>query len=116
MKKVVIIGVGLMGGSLGMALRKVKKNSTRKYEIFGIGRNVRSLQLAKSKGAVDGFSSEIKDVSGADIAVICQPVDMIADTYKKISKYLSKETVVTDIGSIKLNIETEINGIIRKNK
>lgn len=116
MKRVAIIGVGLMGGSLGMALRKVKKNSQRKYDIFGIGRNIKSLQLAKTKGAIDGFSSDIKDVAGADIVVICQPVDIVVNTYKQIAQYLSKKTIVTDIGSIKLNIENEINDIIKQNK
>lgn len=115
MKKVAIIGVGLMGGSLGMALRNIKKNSLRKYEILGIGRNIESLRLAKAKGAVDRYSSDIKDIAGSDIAVICLPVDMVAGAYKEAAKYLSKEAVVTDIGSVKFNIETKINEF-KKNK
>jgi len=115
MKKVVIIGVGLMGGSLGMALRKAKSRSKKCYSVLGIGRNIKSLRLAKKKGAVDDYSTDIKDIAGADIVVICCPVDMIVQTYKLTAQYVSKKTVITDIGSVKLSIDSQIQKLIKKN-
>ena len=52
MKTVAIIGVGLMGGSLGIALRHILKNGVRQYDVIGIGRNIKNLKLAKDKNAV----------------------------------------------------------------
>ena len=49
MKTVAIIGVGLMGGSLGIALRHISKNGSRLYDVIGIGRNTKKLQLTWSR-------------------------------------------------------------------
>ena len=116
MKTVAIIGVGLMGGSLGIALRHVLKNGKRLYEVIGIGRNVKSLRLAKDKNAVDSYSTDISCVSKADIVFICSPVDTIVDIYKTVSKFVTKKTIVADIGSIKFNVDDKIKKIKEKNK
>jgi len=107
---VAIIGVGLMGGSLGMALRQ------HKYKVIGIGRNLKKLQIAKKTGAVDCFYNDIKYVSTADIIVICLPVDKIVETYKNLAKIVSDTAVICDIGSVKYNITKEINKIIKAHK
>lgn len=114
MKKIAIIGVGLMGGSLGIAL----KNGTNKkqYNIIGIGRNEKKLRKAKKLNAVDSFSVDISSVRDADIVFICSPVDTVTDIYKIVSKYVKKGAVVADIGSTKENIEKEINVLRKKNK
>ncbi|MDD5021365.1 MAG: prephenate dehydrogenase/arogenate dehydrogenase family protein [Endomicrobiaceae bacterium] len=116
MQKVAILGVGLMGGSLGMALKNVYKNKEREYFILGIGRKIKNLKIAKQKGAVDEFSTNIEDIKNSDIVVICYPVDMIVDTYKRVAKIVSKKTIIIDIGSIKSDIEQSINNLIKRNK
>ncbi len=116
MKTVAIIGVGLMGGSLGIALRHILKNGSRQYEVIGIGRNIKNLKLAKDKNAVDSYSTDISAVKCADIVFICSPVDTIVDFYKKIAEFADKKTIVCDIGSIKLNVDTKIKQLQQKNK
>ena len=116
MKTVAIIGVGLMGGSLGIALRHISKNGQRQYDVVGIGRNIKKLKLAKDKNAVDSYSTNIEAVKCADIVFICSPVDMIVDFYKEVSKYVDKRTIICDIGSIKFNVDNKIKQVQQKNK
>ena len=116
MKTVAIIGVGLMGGSLGIALRHISKNGSRLYDVIGIGRNIKKSQLAKDKNAVDSYSTNIDVVKCADIVFICSPVDMIVDFYKEVAKFVSKKTIVCDIGSIKFNVDNKIKQLQQKNK
>lgn len=116
MKTVAIIGVGLMGGSLGIALRHFTKNEQRQYEVIGIGRNLKSLRLAKDKNAVDSYSTDISVVSCADIVFICSPVNTIVDIYKEVAKFVRKKTIVCDIGSIKYNVDEQIKQLQKENK
>lgn len=116
MQRVAILGVGLMGGSLGMALRNVYINKEREYFVLGIGRKIRNLKTAKQKGAVDKFSTNINDIKDCDAVFICYPADMVIDTYKKAAKIVSKKTIITDIGSVKLNIQKTIDALTIKNK
>ena len=116
MKTVAIIGVGLMGCSLGIALRHITKNGQRQYDVIGIGRNIKKLKLAKDKNAVDSYSTNIDVVKCADIVFICSPVDMIVDFYKEVSKHVNKNTIVCDIGSIKFNVDNKIKQLQKKNK
>lgn len=114
MKKVAIIGVGLMGGSLGLAL-KTDKNKNQ-YNIIGIGRNAKKLQRAKKLGAIDSFSVDISSVHDADIIFICSPVNTVVNIYKTVAKYAKKDAVIADIGSTKETIEKEIKSLRKRNK
>ncbi|MFA5779313.1 MAG: prephenate dehydrogenase [Elusimicrobiota bacterium] len=101
-----IIGVGLIGGSIGLAL----KNSKLKVKkVIGIGRNLKRLKLAKKIGAVDEVTIDIKEgVKNADIVFVCLPVGLIAQTIKNIFPYCKKGAIITDVGSVKRPI---VNGI-----
>lgn len=116
MKTVAIIGVGLMGGSLGIALKQFTKKGQRQYEVVGIGRNLKTLKLAKDKKAVDSFSTNINMVSCADIVFICSPADTVVDIYLEVAKYVRKTTIVCDVSSIKFNICEQIKKIQKENK
>ena len=110
-KKVTIIGVGLIGGSLGIALK-----ASRKFLVTGIGRHTDKLRLAKKRGAVDRFTKSYAiGVAESDIVVVATPVDLIAGTVKKIIPYLKKGAVVTDVGSVKGPIIEEIRKILQSN-
>lgn len=116
MKTVAIIGVGLMGGSLGIALRHISKNGSRQYDVVGIGRNIKNLKLAKDKNAIDSYSTDIHAVKCADIVFICSPVDTIVNFYKEIAEIVDSKTIICDIGSIKYNVDNDIKKIQQKNK
>lgn len=100
---VAIIGVGLIGGSLGQALRR-----SRRYRVLGIGRHRETLRLAKRRGAVDRISTHWPDVQAADMVVLSTPVNHIVPTLKKLSPFFRPGTIVTDVGSVKSPILAEV--------
>jgi len=109
MKKISIIGAGLIGGSLGLALRK---KAGGKYFVTGVGRNTLKLKAAKKMGAVDAFSTDIKDgVKDADIIVICTPVHLTAGLVKKILPFIKPGAVITDAGSVKGSVIKEVEKV-----
>lgn len=112
-KTVSIIGVGLIGGSLGMALKK----SGQVGKVIGIGRHLTKLKLAKKLGAVDSITTNLAaGVREADLVVICYPVGLIAGVVKGILPALKDGCIVTDVGSVKAPIIKEVNKIIGRRK
>ncbi|MDR1474509.1 MAG: prephenate dehydrogenase [Endomicrobium sp.] len=98
-----IVGLGQIGGSLGLALKsKTLKNL---YHIIGIARRKETLKYAFKIGAVDEASLSIESVRNADIVVICTPVDTVVAIYKNLAKIVKKNAVITDVGSVKYQIE-----------
>lgn len=101
---ITIYGVGLIGGSLGLALKRYGFNGN----ITGLGRRMSTLKTALERNAVDRVTLEPGDsVAHADIVVIAAPVDVIADSVRKLSPYLSEDGIFTDVGSIKKSVVTK---------
>ncbi len=99
--RVAIVGVGLIGGSIGLALRK-RKLARR---VVGIGRREESLEKALAAGAVTETSLDLPEVIGsAEIVVVCTPVDRIAETIIKALKSVAAGALITDAGSTKQGI------------
>lgn len=97
-KKVAIVGLGLIGGSLGLALKKYAPE----IEVTGVSRSSAKAQQAKRKKIVDyGTDSLSSGVKDADIVVICTPVSTIAGIAESVDKFAKKGAVVTDVGSAK---------------
>ncbi len=93
-----IIGVGLIGGSLALALKRAGYCKT----IVGIGRNTERLAAAKTAGVIDvGETDFASGVSQADIILIATPLDTYLDVFRKIKNHIGKHTVITDAGSAK---------------
>lgn len=101
---VAIVGVGLIGGSIGRAI-KSRELATK---VVGIGRRETSLAAAMAAGAIDEAATDFKAVSNADVVIVCTPVGMIAGQVIEILKLISPECVVTDAGSAKSEIVAEI--------
>jgi prephenate dehydrogenase len=99
--KLVIIGVGLIGGSFALALRK----ATQVRHIVGIGRSRGNMQRAQAVGAIDeiGISlpAALKD---AALVLLATPVGQTEAVMAQISPYLEPDTIVTDAGSTKQNV------------
>lgn len=96
--KVTIIGVGLIGGSLGLALKE-KKIAKR---IIGVGRREESLKVARERREVDEITTDLTSgVKDADLVVIATPLELTIETFRKILPHLKKGCVVTDVGSVK---------------
>jgi prephenate dehydrogenase len=100
-KKIAIIGVGLIGGSIGEAVKKRRLAGT----VVGIGHRASSIDEAIARGAIDkGTLDAVKGVAGADLVIIATPVCLIPGFGKKVSCSLKKGCIVTDVGSTKSSI------------
>ena len=105
---VAIVGVGLIGGSIGLALRR-RRLAT---EVIGIGRRAASLRAARRVGAVTRTTLDLrKGVSRADLVVVCTPVDCIVRHVSAVAQACRGETLITDAGSIKAAV---VDGVQRE--
>lgn len=96
--KVAIIGVGLIGGSIGCAIKKKKLAK----EVIGFGRHSRKLVFAKRIGAIDRGTLKLKDaVSSADLIILATPVSLIPKYIKGSLKFSKPTAIFTDVGSTK---------------
>jgi prephenate dehydrogenase len=110
---ITIIGVGLIGGSVGLGLKK--KDS--KIKIVGVGRNINRLKIAKQKGCIDLYTTDLKEgVKDADIVIVSTPVKIIPEFIKQILPYVKPNCVITDVGSVKYEIFKSIKKEIKKYK
>lgn len=101
LKRVAIFGVGLLGGSIGLALR-AKGEDCR---IVGYGHRIATLEQAREIGAVDEITQDpAKAAAGADLLILCTPVSIFGDLLKQIAPTLGKEAIVTDVGSTKRSV------------
>ena len=102
MKRIAIIGLGLIGGSLALAL---KKASARGTEIVGFSRSAETIAVARKCGAIDRAAGNLASaVAGADLVVIATPVMATKEVLASISEHLSPKCVVTDTGSTKARV------------
>ncbi|MRR53179.1 MAG: prephenate dehydrogenase/arogenate dehydrogenase family protein [Deltaproteobacteria bacterium] len=100
-KRMAVIGVGLIGGSLVRVLRQQGEVD----EIVGIGRTEPNLQRAVELGVIDRYSQDpCQGVLGADLVFLATPVCSIAAVLEKIAPYLAPGCVVTDGGSVKESV------------
>jgi len=96
--RMVIIGLGLIGGSLGLA---VKQRGLCK-QVVACGRDPVKLQRAVELGIVDEVMTSWNEaVVGADMVVLATPVGVVEDVLQKIAPQLQPETIITDVGSTK---------------
>ncbi len=108
MKTVAILGMGLMGGSLGLALRR--RGLAR---VQGYARRAQTRQAALDLGAVDKvFETPGRALRGAEIAVICTPVLTIPEMVHECRNSFEKGAVVTDVGSTKAELMNRLAPIV----
>lgn len=101
LNKIVIFGVGLIGGSVALALKKTGVAP----KIVGVGRNIENLQTAINLGVIDEAEADIaKAVGDANLVLIATPVAQTQKILEAIIPHLSQSTVVTDAGSTKSDI------------
>jgi cyclohexadieny/prephenate dehydrogenase len=106
-EQITIIGVGLIGGSVGLAA----KSRGAAGRVVGIGRDARTLARAVELGAIDSFTIDLADaVRSADLVVVCTPVDRIADMILCAAPHCRPGTIFTDAGSTKGNIVAAVTG------
>ena len=100
-RRVAIVGLGLLGGSLGLALKKAGFTG----RIVGYARRDETRQQALRAGAVDeGFANVNEAVHGADLVILATPVAVILDHLPRLQPHLSPQALITDVGSTKRRI------------
>lgn len=98
-----ILGLGLIGGSLGYDLR------SQGHYVLGVSRKQSTCDTALALGSVDEASIEISLLTGAEVVFICTPIGLIVPQLKQLINHLSPSTVVSDVGSVKAPIVTAIS-------
>jgi prephenate dehydrogenase len=102
-----IIGVGLIGGSVGLAARR----RGLAEHIIGVGRQASSLEKARALGAIDEPTTKLPEaVHRAEVAVFCTPVDQIAEQVLAAASGCASGTLLTDAGSTKAIIVGQVEG------
>ena len=92
--KLAVIGVGLIGGSFALALKKAKKVS----HVIDVGRSAANLKLAQERGIIDSIG---KDVGDADVILVAAPVGQYPAIFKSLQ---GSKAIITDAGSTKRDV------------
>ncbi len=100
-RKLVVIGVGLIGGSFALALKQAKAVK----QVVGVGRTRKNLHTALKLGVIDEISLDAAQaVRDADMVLIGTPVGQMSGIMKAIAPHLGAKTIVTDGGSTKQDV------------
>ena len=99
--KIVIVGVGLIGGSFALAL----KRAGQVREVVGIGRHPEALARALALGIIDRVCDDYADaMDNADLVLLAAPVAQTGPILAALLPYLEQRTIVTDAGSTKCDV------------
>ena len=109
MQRVAIVGLGLIGGSIGLGLKAwaATQGSEEKLPLYVVGfdTDLEQQSYAKKIGAVDRTEWRLPDaVANADLIVLCTPVRAIREIFQDIAPHLKAGAVVTDVASTKANV------------
>ncbi|MFH0876622.1 MAG: prephenate dehydrogenase/arogenate dehydrogenase family protein [Candidatus Omnitrophota bacterium] len=107
-EKVAIIGVGLLGGSLGLAIKE-KKLARR---VVGYFRHKEKIKTAVRRGVIDEGTDHFSSaVSGADFIILCTPIYDIIGKLKQLKRSKQNKILITDVGSTKAEIVKAARGL-----
>jgi len=105
MQEVTIIGLGLIGGSTGLALRKWSAENNNALHVVGFDESVNRQSEAKKIGAIDDAQWSLVDaVKNADIVIVATPVGAMRQVFEDIGPHLKAGAIVTDTGSTKAQV------------
>lgn len=99
-KKIAIVGIGLVGGSLGLSIKRKKLAQ----EVIGIVHHKKTIKEALNLKAVDKVTLNLKDIKDADLIILATPVNIILRQLPLIFNYAKENTLIIDVGSTKNKI------------
>jgi len=109
--KITIIGVGLLGGSIGLAVKRRKLAR----QIAGFVRRIASLKDCERAGAVDFATTDLlAAVWDADLVILCTPLAQMRSRGREMLPALKRGAIVTDVGSVKASVVRELESLIQK--
>ncbi len=110
-KQITLVGVGLLGGSLGMALRRRRLAAS----VVGFVRRAASVVECEELGAVDRATLDLADaVKGAELVVLCTPIAQMRPLVERMLPALGKGAIVTDVGSVKGSVVRELESLVAR--
>ena len=95
--RVGIVGLGLIGGSLGLALRRLGES----IEVRGVTHHADGVQAAQQRGVVDRVSTDLRDLGDCEIVVVATPINQIEATFEHLATVVARGAMVTDVASVK---------------
>lgn len=112
-QKVTLVGVGLLGGSLGLAL----KQKALAKRVHGYVRRAASIQECEKLGVVDTASTDLlASVQDADLVILCTPLAQMRELTLQFVPALRPKAIVTDVGSVKASVVAEIESLVHAAK
>jgi arogenate dehydrogenase (NADP+) len=93
--KIGIVGIGLIGASLGWDFRQMG------HQVIGVSRQQATCEAAEREGICDRASCDLADLQDTEIIFICTPIAAIIPTIDRLSHHLDPQTIITDAGSVK---------------
>jgi prephenate dehydrogenase len=110
-QKITIIGVGLLGGSIGLAVKRKKLAG----KVVGFVRRASSIRECKKFRAVDFATTDLSDaVSNADLIILCTPPAQMRSLAECFFPLLKLGAIVTDVGSVKVGVVRELESLVAK--
>jgi prephenate dehydrogenase len=110
-RKVTIVGVGLLGGSLGLAIKRRRLAD----QVVGFVRRTASVAECKRLRAVDVATLDLQAaVRGADLIILCTPLAQMRPLVERMRRALSPGAIVTDVGSVKASVVRELQTLVGK--
>jgi prephenate dehydrogenase len=110
-RKITIIGVGLLGGSIGLVVRRRKLAG----QIAGFVRRRASLKDCERAGAVDFATTDLPAaVWDADLVILCTPLAQMRSRVREMLPALKRGAIVTDVGSVKASVVRELESLVQK--
>ena len=113
-KGVLIIGLGLIGGSLALSL----KREGYKGKIYGFDLNKDRVRVAEEIGAIDEGFTSLEDIpwNDIDLVILATPVKTFIDISKQIKPFLKEGTIISDVGSVKGDLVYKLEEIFKPAK
>ncbi len=110
-RKITIIGVGLLGGSIGIAARKRRVAG----EVAGFVRSEKSIADCEKFGATDYATTDLlAAVSNSDLIILCTPLAQMRALVEQFLPALKRGAIVTDVGSVKADVVRELESLVKK--
>ena len=110
-ESVTIVGVGLIGASIGLALRERGLAKS----VVGVGRRTSTLRKARERGVITSTTTNLsRGVRNSQLIVICTPVESIAAFAVEAAAHCPVDAVITDAGSTKLEIVRAVDGALKR--
>lgn len=110
-QKITIVGVGLLGGSLGLAIKQRRLAA----KVDGYVRRTNSIAECEKLGVVDHATRDLgRAVENAELVILCTPLSQMGELTEKMLPSLRKGAVVTDVGSVKGSVVEELEPLVAK--